>query len=35
MFSLCFGAVVLVSALPGGVVWLLYLLPENDGHAPV
>jgi hypothetical protein len=24
-----------VSALPGGVVWLLYLLPENDGHAPV
>jgi len=34
LFSLCFGVVVLVSALPGSLVWLLYSPPENDRHAP-
>jgi uncharacterized membrane protein YbhN (UPF0104 family) len=34
LFSLCFGLVFVVSALPGAVVWLLYPLPAKDIPQP-
>jgi hypothetical protein len=36
LFSVCFGLVVVLSVLPGAIVWLLYPLPraaENDAMA--
>lgn len=33
LFSVCFGLIFVVVALPGAIVWMLYPLPARDGSA--